>query len=120
VGISGGKQMSIKINKNGKEYDLGFVPQSLYDDVEDLKDAVSNLIKTDFYFNGTPDSNGVIITDVPLATYTPLNIVPLSVSRIGWEYSFVCDINKSSTYWYIKLSGTPSGTYSGRIVAIKN
>lgn len=32
--------MSLKINKNGKEYDLGFVPQSLYDDVEDLKDAI--------------------------------------------------------------------------------
>ena len=29
--------MSMKVNKNGKEYDLGFVPQSLYDDVEDLK-----------------------------------------------------------------------------------
>ena len=31
--------MSIKINKNSKEYSLGFVPQSLYDDVEDLKDG---------------------------------------------------------------------------------
>lgn len=29
--------MSIKINKNGKEYPLGVIPQSLYDDVEDLK-----------------------------------------------------------------------------------
>ena len=112
--------MSIKINKNGNEYPLGVVPQSLYDDVEDLKEAVSNLIKTDFTFNGTPDSDGVIITDVPLATYTPLNIVPSSASRIGWGYSFISDINKSSTYWYIKPSGTPSGTYSGRIVAIKN
>lgn len=33
-------KMSVKINKNGKEYDLGFVPQSLYDDVEELKEAV--------------------------------------------------------------------------------
>lgn len=29
--------MSIKINKNGKEYPVGVIPQSLYDDVEDLK-----------------------------------------------------------------------------------
>ena len=112
--------MSAKFNKNNKSWHVGIVPQQLYDDVEDLKDAVSNLIKKDFYFNGTPDSDGAIITDVPLATYTPLNIVPSSVSRIGWGYSFISDINKSSTYWYIKPSGTPSGTYSGRIVAIKN
>ena len=39
--------MSIKINKNGKEYDLGFVPQSLYDDVKDLKEANNNR-KLDF------------------------------------------------------------------------
>lgn len=35
--------MSIKINKNGKEYPLGVIPQSLYDDVEDLKDAYKNV-----------------------------------------------------------------------------
>lgn len=35
--------MSIKINKNNKEYPLGVIPQSLYDDVEELKDAVDNI-----------------------------------------------------------------------------
>ena len=39
--------MSIKINKNGKEYDLGFVPQSLYDDVEDLKANVNKVTSAD-------------------------------------------------------------------------
>ena len=31
--------MSMKVNKNGKEYPIGVIPQSLYDDVEDLKEA---------------------------------------------------------------------------------
>lgn len=35
--------MSIKINKNNKEYPLGVIPQSLYDDVEDLKNKVGLL-----------------------------------------------------------------------------
>ena len=33
--------MSVKINKNGNEYPLGVIPQSLYDDVEDLKEAAN-------------------------------------------------------------------------------
>lgn len=47
--------MSVKINKNGKEYDLGFVPQSLYDDVEDLKDAVNDKVSK----TGSTQSMGV-------------------------------------------------------------
>lgn len=38
--------MSIKINKNNKEFPLGFVPQSLYDDVAELKE-VPNLVKAE-------------------------------------------------------------------------
>jgi len=29
--------MSVKINKNGKEYHVGTIPQNVIDDVEDLK-----------------------------------------------------------------------------------
>lgn len=54
--------MSMKVNKNGKEYDLGFVPQSLYDDVEELKEAVDeikhSLMKTEVK-SFTFDGNGV-------------------------------------------------------------
>lgn len=33
----------VKIKKDGQEYGIGVIPQSMYDDVEDLKDAVDNL-----------------------------------------------------------------------------
>lgn len=51
--------MSIKINKNNKEYDLGFVPQSLYDDVEDLKDAMDTTELTVTPANGTIQAGSV-------------------------------------------------------------
>ena len=40
--------MSMKINKNGKEYPVGVIPQSLYDDVEDLKEAMQVKIASDW------------------------------------------------------------------------
>jgi hypothetical protein len=43
--------MSAEIIKNGKKYPLGFVPQSLYDDVEDLKDELDSLSANDVAYD---------------------------------------------------------------------
>ena len=75
-------------------------------------------IRTDFTFNGTPDSDKAILTNVPFDSWMPIREVPASLTRGGWKYGFYVDTNKNSTYWYIYITeGTPSGTFSGRIAA---
>jgi hypothetical protein len=76
--------MSIKINKNNKEYDLGFVPQSLYDDVEDLKDAVDDLtskIKLISHAETSDTSIGAnSVADFDVTSEIPSGYYPISVT----------------------------------------
>ena len=41
----------VKIKKDGQEYDIGVIPQSMYDDVEDLKDKMSDITIQFVYFS---------------------------------------------------------------------
>ena len=106
--------MSIKINKNGKEYDLGFVPQSLYDDVANLKEIIKK--KT---FTTSTDGNKIAETGL-----TTANAIPISVDCIGctcyigttyqgrWFATFydygtgnmISVTNKEITVYYIDLT----------------
>ena len=83
-------------------------------------DQISNTIRTDFSFDGSPDSDNDIITNVPINGWAPIGVVGNSTPRVGWVYDFYTNTLKNSTYWYIKPRGTsPSGDFSGRICAIK-
>lgn len=76
-----------------------------------------------FSFNGSANNWHEIATDCPLNNYIPLSIIGSSLSRSGWIYNFIYDSNTSSTYWAVSitssLGSTPSGTYSGRFLALK-
>jgi hypothetical protein len=76
--------MSIKINKNGKEYPLGFVPQSLYDDVEDLKDAVDDLTSKIKLISHAEESDTSIsansVADFDVTSEIPSGYYPISVT----------------------------------------
>lgn len=87
--------MSIKINKNGKEYDLGFIPQSLYDDVANIYDDVESF---------TPTANsGCTITTVH-------NAFTKKVGHLRYIYLDVT-IDKSSDQPQIKLPFTCAHVY---------
>ncbi len=71
-----------------------------------------------FSFNGSANGWSSIVTDCPLSNYIPLGIIGTSLSRSGWVYNFVYEGNTSNTYWSIHIN-SPSGTYSGRFIALK-
>ena len=58
--------MSMKVNKNGKEYSVGVIPQSLYDDVEDLKDAINGMAIKTKEVSGTTNADGLISLGISL------------------------------------------------------
>jgi hypothetical protein len=76
-----------------------------------------------FSFSGSANSWYNIVTDCPLNEYIPLGFIGSSLSRINWTYNFLYDGNTSSTYWAVRITSplvsTPSGTYSGRFLALK-
>lgn len=76
-----------------------------------------------FSFNGSTNNWRDIATDCPLNDYIPLGIIGSSLNRSGWIYNFIYDTNTSSTYWAVSvtssLGSAPSGTYSGRFLALK-
>jgi hypothetical protein len=72
--------MSLKINKNGKEYDLGFVPQSLYNDVEDSLYKVGDSVSGLFYTNGFIDSDRTMYALLALKKSLSDNISSASAS----------------------------------------
>lgn len=76
-----------------------------------------------FSFSGSANSWYNIVTDCPLNGYVPLGFIALSLSRSNWTYNFVYDGNTSSDYWSVRttspLASTPSGTYTGRFLALK-
>ena len=89
--------MSIKINKNDKEYPLGVIPQSLYDDVEDLKDEINEikdksivtLTSTDNLDNCTNPNviYQVNSGDTPSNAPTGFNIYSVIVTKSGWGFN---------------------------------
>lgn len=83
--------------------------------------TIQNRIRTDFSFNGSPDSNYEIATNVPLNEYVPIGVVSQSLTRVGWVYMFTSNTNADASHWRVKLyaNSSPSGTFAGRIVAIK-
>lgn len=88
----------MKINKNGKEYDLGFVPQSLYDDVEDLKDAVNDKVSK------SGDTITGLVTISQANTDTPLY---LKGDSNGGFIGFKTSDNTSVGYIGVKNDGKP-------------
>lgn len=79
--------MSMKVNKNGKGYPVGVIPQSLYDDVEDLKDAV---------FKGS-----VSVTADGNKTYTTLLnelFSNVDMSKIGDSTKYIDESSSSANY----------------------
>lgn len=76
-----------------------------------------------FNFRGSVNNWNSIATDCPLNEYIPLGLIGTSLSRSGWIYNFVYDGNTSGTYWSVcitaSLGSTPSGSYSGRFLALK-
>lgn len=76
-----------------------------------------------FTFNGSANSWYDLVTDCPFSNYIPLGILGTSLSRSGWTYDFVYDANTSTSYWCVRITSpttpTPSGTYSGRFLALK-
>lgn len=71
-----------------------------------------------YSFNGTPDSDGVIITDCPLSTHIP--IAAYQLNREGWIINFVQNNNKSTSYWCARITGAnaSSGNFSAYVAAI--
>lgn len=63
----------VKIRKDGQEYGIGVIPQSLYDDVEDLKDA-NTLV--DIWDDVTPNTTAVS------------NVYAYSTHRVGKVLKF--------------------------------
>ena len=65
-----------------------------------------------------PDSDGFIVSNVPLSTWVPLAVLGISLSRDGWVYQFAKRATISSKYWVVVVkNGTDS--FSGRILAFK-
>ncbi len=71
----------MKANKNGKEYPIGVIPQSLYDDVEDLKDAMDTTELTVTPANGTIQAGSVKRKDDMVVIN--LRYVSTSASAVG-------------------------------------
>lgn len=104
--------MSIKINKNGKEYDLGFIPEHYPADrvyldgdtsktVQDIFDNLSKIVKKKTLTVNTNNSNKV----APIGLYTT-NAIPIAVSCGGMN-AYI-----GSTYqneWYVALFDYATG-----------
>ena len=107
------------IGSGGENWTSGHWTQvAVGTELSSLNDHIVSMFKR-YSYNGTPDANGYITTDIPLSTYIP--IAAYNSNRDGWTFTFVRDSNKSSTYWvlYIRGATASSGTFSGNIVAIK-
>lgn len=114
--------MSIKINKNGKEYDLGFIPQSLYDDVEDLKDAVRTISQAEasiidtskiFGVNSCKRSGNVVTVELRCNSY---GISSLSVENIATiDAKYIPDHQIFFDVLCLDSNGYPNGTVLGTI-----
>lgn len=120
VGNSAGRLVLLG---KGTKYTILDAPNSTANRTIDLPDKSGTVALTSditalfsrFSFSGTPDSDGDIITDVPISTHIPIQAY--NVSRNGWTFSFTINNLKSTTYWYIRVNGNSSGTYSGYILA---
>lgn len=81
-----------------------------------------SIFTTKYTFKGTPDSNGFIVSTLPLNGYVPVGFVANTFPRDGWVYNFAKYSQVSSTHWLVKVnsdsSSGPSGEYSGTIVAL--
>jgi len=76
-------------------------------------------ISTAYSFDGTPDSDGLIVTDLRLSSgFYPITVI--NPSRQGWVYLFARYNNVSTTYWCVRVlnANASSGNFSGTIVAV--
>ena len=80
---------------------------------------IMTFITTEYRFNGVPDSNGYLATELPLSGYVPIGV--LNPSRDGWQYEFVSYRSKDNKNWTMRIvsTNTPTGTFEGRIIAIR-
>ena len=111
------------INENNTKIDQKIGPVGDTDLQTQINSLNSNKaeINTAYSFDGTPDDNGFIVTNLPLSS----NFYPIAAirpSRQGWVYFFTRYNNLSSTYWCVCVrNATPgSGNFSGTIVAVGN
>lgn len=80
--------------------------------------ALNSKFTTAYKFVGTLDSEGLILSNLPLDGYVPIGVISRSMTRDGWLYTFVKQSTKNNSYWYVKIDGG-SGDYSGTILAYK-
>lgn len=80
---------------------------------------IKSFITTEYRFNGVPNSNGYLATDLPLDGYVPIGVK--NPTRDGWQYEFVSYRSMDNTNWTMRIvsSNTPTGTFEGRIIAIR-
>lgn len=87
--------------------------------VIDLKPTFSK----SYSFDGTPDSNGTLITTVPRNGWVPVDVDSETLIRSGWIYQFYTDDQRSLWYWYVKITSpsgsSPSGSFKGNVVALQ-
>ena len=78
-----------------------------------------NVFYKNFSFDGTPNSNGWVITNVPLDTYIPIAVY--DANRDGWDFVFSKYVQKSTVYWCVHIlnATSSSGNFKGDIVAIQ-
>lgn len=112
--------MSAKINKNGKKYPIGVIPQNVIDDVTELKSAVGGLnfecTDVTFTFANSTASNAVSlssITDIPFNKIKYINFI--SFGMIG----VFNGIGNGTQYYCSNFAGTPiTGDYLAKCVII--
>lgn len=108
--------MSVKINKNGKEYPLGVIPQSLYDDVFDLKDDSGWQNLTTAYNIAKYRKKGLIVeimirvlndSDIPSQTAVTVGTLPEGYrpSIVIYGTGNVGSTGNELAYIYVDTSG---------------
>lgn len=106
--------MSIKINKNGKEYDLGFVPQQLYDDVEDLKEKKAEIELFHDTITASDTNIHYLFIDKPRTGDCKCIIpIPFALGANANEYLnvWIQGFNVSNTQALIRYQAPTSGTF---------
>ena len=103
--------MSVKINKNDKEYPIGVIPQSLYDDVEDLKDMFKEVTTPYVSTLQSGTCEMFKITDVIPTGYVPISAYAMADDTTGFVLSIgnpVAKINGAD--WWLCMFN-PYATY---------
>ena len=92
---------NVKIRKNGQEYDVGVIPQSIYDDVEDLKEYTQSLkfprqknlgtftttAQLEAFLNACNVSTGKFDGDVQIGDYVTIAGYKCYVAGFDTEYN---------------------------------